>query len=131
MYKIEDDLVILKRLISDAVLNWNIKFAEANSKKKDERQSRKQYDRGLTVNNNSGNFCGSADNDDYITEDTVSESQIEDLSPISADYNAVDAITSIQTEIQTVELAIAENSISDLTDVPVITNPEEIVIIQG
>ncbi|XP_011497004.1 PREDICTED: 1-phosphatidylinositol 3-phosphate 5-kinase [Ceratosolen solmsi marchali] len=131
IYRIEDGLVILQRLISDAVFNWNVRFAETNSKKKDERQSRKQSERSYIANNTNGNVSEIIDSDGYITEGIALESQIEGPNPILADYNAVDAITSIQTEKQIAELTVMENSIDNMPKVPIITNPEEIVIIQG
>lgn len=118
MHRIEDGIVLLKRLISENVTEWNLKISEITAKKKDERP-RKFTERSLTSNS-----TGVIDNDGYITEDTASESQIEDLSPMSADYNAVDAISSVQTEAQyndTVE--------SSDNEVPETTNPEEIVVI--
>lgn len=128
MYRIEDAIVIVKRLISEAVFSWNEKFAEAAAKKKDERQN---------ITNSSSNrkpptniAIVPVDNEGgYITEDTASESQQEDLSPVSADYNAVEAIAAIQAEqTQSEPLESDDNEIAETT-VP--TNPQDIVVIQG
>ncbi|CAG5098005.1 Similar to fab1: Putative 1-phosphatidylinositol 3-phosphate 5-kinase (Drosophila melanogaster) [Cotesia congregata] len=90
MFRIEDGLVILKRLISEAVSNWNDRIYDITSKKKDARP-RKFTDRSQTA----GSINGIVDTDGYITEDTASESLIEDLSPMSADYNAIEAISAV------------------------------------
>ncbi|KAG8034945.1 hypothetical protein G9C98_008021, partial [Cotesia typhae] len=90
MFRIEDGLVILKRLISEAVSNWNDRIYDITSKKKDARP-RKFTDRSQTA----GSINGIVDTDGYITEDTASESLIEDLSPMSADYNAIEAISAM------------------------------------
>ncbi|OAD57576.1 Putative 1-phosphatidylinositol 3-phosphate 5-kinase [Eufriesea mexicana] len=73
MFRIEDGIVILKRLISEVVFTWNAKILEMSVKKKDERP-RRFTERSLTTGSNS-----IIDTDGYITEDTASESQIEDL----------------------------------------------------
>lgn len=90
MFRIEDGIVILKRLISEAVFTWNNKLSEMSAKKRDERP-RKFTERSMTAGSNS-----MVDADGYITEDTASESQLEDLSPMSADYNAIDAVVAVQ-----------------------------------
>ncbi|XP_008558177.1 1-phosphatidylinositol 3-phosphate 5-kinase isoform X2 [Microplitis demolitor] len=95
MFRIEDGLVILKRLISEAVSNWNDRINDITTKKKDQR-SRKFTDRSLTA----GSINGIVDTDGYITEDTASESLIEDLSPMSADYNAIEAISAVSSTVQ-------------------------------
>lgn len=105
MFRIEDGIVILKRLISEAVFTWNNKLLETSAKKKDERP-RKFTERSMTVGSNST----VVDNDGYITEDTASESQLEDLSPMSADYNAVEAIVAAQTGEFQVSSEPLENS---------------------
>ncbi|XP_011694487.1 PREDICTED: 1-phosphatidylinositol 3-phosphate 5-kinase-like [Wasmannia auropunctata] len=97
MFRIEDGIVILKRLIAEAVFTWNNKLSEISAKKKDERP-RRFTERSMTVGSNS-----IVENDGYITEDTASESQVEDLSPMSADYNAVDAIAAAQSDLQAPE----------------------------
>ncbi|XP_076246604.1 1-phosphatidylinositol 3-phosphate 5-kinase fab1 [Calliopsis andreniformis] len=120
MFRIEDGIVILKRLISEVVFNWNTKILEMSVKKKDERP-RRFTERSLTAGSNS-----IIDTDGYITEDTASESQIEDLSPMSADYNAVDAIAAAQNDLQGMEgIENPENEVTESN------NPEEIVVIQG
>ncbi|KAG7205451.1 hypothetical protein KM043_007441 [Ampulex compressa] len=120
MFRIEDSIVILKRLISDAVFSWNARILEMAVKKKDERP-RRFTERSLTAGSNS-----IIDTDGYITEDTASESQLEDLSPMSADYNAVDAIAAAQNDPQAAE--IIENSDNEILEP---NNPEDIVVIQG
>ncbi|XP_047360824.1 1-phosphatidylinositol 3-phosphate 5-kinase isoform X1 [Vespa velutina] len=120
MYRIEDGIVILKRLISEAVSTWNTRILEISTKKKDER-TRKFTERSMTTGSS-----GMIDTDGYITEDTASESQLEDLSPMSADYNAVDAIAVIQNDLQSID--IMENSDNEI---PEINNPEDIIIVQG
>ncbi|XP_076280826.1 1-phosphatidylinositol 3-phosphate 5-kinase fab1 isoform X3 [Lasioglossum baleicum] len=120
MFRIEDGIVILKRLISEVVFSWNSKILEMSVKKKDERP-RRFTERSLTIGSNSV-----IDTDGYITEDTASESQIEDLSPMSADYNAVDAIAAVQNDLQGLEGV--ENSDNELLES---NNPDEIVVIQG
>ncbi|OXU27408.1 hypothetical protein TSAR_004798 [Trichomalopsis sarcophagae] len=139
MYRVEDGIVIVKRLISDAVLNWNAKIAEATASAKRQQYERQTNKRttversSLTATNSvSGSSVTGAveSNDGYITEDTASESQLEDLSPMSADYNAVDAIAAIQANLMSFDPV--ESSDGELPDPPtVITNPEEIVVIQG
>ncbi|XP_053980102.1 1-phosphatidylinositol 3-phosphate 5-kinase [Hylaeus volcanicus] len=120
MFRIEDGIVILKRLISEVVFTWNVKILEMSVKKKDERP-RRFTERSLTAGSNS-----IIDTDGYITEDTASESQIEDLSPMSADYNAIDAITAAQNDIQGTEgVESSDNEILEYN------NPEDIVVIQG
>ncbi|XP_066582542.1 1-phosphatidylinositol 3-phosphate 5-kinase isoform X2 [Prorops nasuta] len=108
MFRIEDGIVILKRLISEAVTNWNAKLLEITAKKKDER-SRKFLERSTTVGSNN-----TVENDGYITEDTASESQVEDLSPISADYSAMDAIAVAQNELTASETI--ENSDNEVLE---------------
>ncbi|CAL7943576.1 unnamed protein product [Xylocopa violacea] len=120
MFRIEDGLVILKRLISEVVFTWNAKILEMSVKKKDERP-RRFTERSLTTGSNS-----IIDTDGYITEDTASESQIEDLSPMSADYNAVDAIAAAQNDLQGFEGI--ENSDNEILEN---NNPDDIVVVQG
>lgn len=115
MFRIEDGIVILKRLISENVFMWNGKLSEMSAKKKDERP-RRFTERSMTAGSNSV-----VDTDGYITEDTASESQVEDLSPMSADYNAVDAITAVQSDFQVSELI--ENSDNELLEST--NNPDE------
>ncbi|XP_012235504.1 putative 1-phosphatidylinositol 3-phosphate 5-kinase [Linepithema humile] len=115
MFRIEDGIVILKRLISEAVFTWNNKLSEMSARKKDERP-RRFTERSMTAGSNSV-----VDTDGYITEDTASESQVEDLSPMSADYNAVDAITAVQSDFQASELV--ENSDNELLEST--NNPDE------
>lgn len=120
MFRIEDGIVILKRLISEVVFNWNAKILEMSVKKKDERP-RRFTERSLTAGSNS-----IIDTDGYITEDTASESQLEDLSPMSADYNAIDAIAAAQHDLQGIEgLESSDNEVLEGN------NPEEIVVVQG
>lgn len=126
MYRIEDNIVIIKRLIADAVATWNCKINDATSiKKKDERSSRKTTERTLTTT--SSNSTGTLENDGYNTEDNVSESQAEDLSPVSADYNAVEAIAAIQEA----QADIVESSDNEVPEPHVHLNPDEIVVLQG
>jgi len=120
MFRIEDGIVILKRLISEAVFTWNSKLSEISVKKKDERP-RRFTERSLTAGSNS-----LVDTDGYITEDTASESQVEDLSPMSADYNAIDAIAAMQSDFQAVEAV--ENSDSELLECS--NNPDEVTAVQ-
>ncbi|KZC09496.1 Putative 1-phosphatidylinositol 3-phosphate 5-kinase [Dufourea novaeangliae] len=120
MFRIEDGIVILKRLISEVVFTWNAKILEMSVKKKDERP-RRFTERSLTTGSNS-----IIDTDGYITEDTASESQIEDLSPMSADYNAIDAIAAVQNDLPGMEGI--ENSDNELLES---NNPDDIVIVQG
>ncbi|XP_044009254.1 1-phosphatidylinositol 3-phosphate 5-kinase isoform X2 [Aphidius gifuensis] len=117
MIKIEDGLVNLKRLISDAVSSWNTRILEIAAKKKDDRP-RKFTERSIT--------SSIIDQDGYITEDTASESQMEDLSPMSTD-NAIDAISiaAIQNDVHNDVLESSDNEISD------IQNPADIIVIQG
>lgn len=119
MFRIEDGIVILKRLIAEAVFTWNNKLSET-AKKKDERP-RRFTERSMTVGSNS-----IVDTDGYITEDTASESQVEDLSPMSADYNAIDAITAAQNDFQASELI--ENS--DNEPLESANNPDDVVTVQ-
>lgn len=119
MFRIEDGIVILKRIISEVVFTWNANILEMSIKKKDERP-RRFTERSLTTGSNS-----IIDTDGYITEDTASESQLEDLSPMSADYNAVDAIAAAQNDLQGMEGL--ENSDNEVLEN---NNPEDIVIIQ-
>lgn len=121
MFRIEDGIVILKRLIAEAVFTWNSKFSEITAKKKDERP-RRFTERSMTVGSNS-----IVETDGYITEDTASESQIEDLSPMSADYNAVDAIAAVQSDFQASE--VIENSDNEPAESA--NNPEDVVTVQG
>ncbi|XP_014610416.1 PREDICTED: 1-phosphatidylinositol 3-phosphate 5-kinase isoform X2 [Polistes canadensis] len=120
MYRIEDGIVILKRLISEAVSTWNARILEISTKKKDER-TKKFIERSMTTGSS-----GMIDTDGYITEDTASESQLEDMSPMSADYNAVDAIAIAQNDLQSID--IMENSDNEI---PEINNPEDIITVQG
>ncbi|KAI4492050.1 hypothetical protein M0802_010058 [Mischocyttarus mexicanus] len=120
MYRIEDGIVILKRLISEAVSTWNARILEISTKKKDERP-KKFIERSMTTGSS-----GMIDTDGYITEDTASESQLEDMSPMSVDYNAVDAIVVAKNDVQSVE--VMENSDNEI---PEINNPEDILIVQG
>ena len=120
MYRIEDGLVILKRLICEALTEWNSKILEMTAKKKDERP-RKFTERSLTSNS-----TGVIESDGYITEDTASESQVEDLSPMSADYNAIDAISIVYNERLSGDLI--ENSDNEILENVI---PEEIAVIQG
>lgn len=120
MFRIEDGIVILKRLISEAVFTWNNKLSEMSAKKKEERP-RRFTERSMTAGSNSV-----VDTDGYITEDTASESQVEDSSPMSADYNAIDAIAAVQSDFQTSEGI--ENSDNELLESA--TNPDEVVTIQ-
>lgn len=109
MHRVDDGIVLLKRLISEAVVSWNAKILEISSKKRDEKV-RKVSDKTQI------------ENESYI-EDTV-ESQVEDLSPVLADYNAVEAIHSvIASESQQGE--VVEVSDSDTV------NPDEIIVVQG
>lgn len=120
MYRIEDGLVILKRLICEAVTEWNLKILEITAKKKDERPKK------VTERSSTSNSIGVIESDGYITEDTASESQIEDLSPMSADYNAVEAISTVHNEAQSADpVEYSDN------EIPENTNPEDIVVIQG
>ena len=107
-------MVLVKRQIADTVQTWNGKIAEAAAKKKDER-----------TNGRKGTNAPSSalENDGYITEDTASESQLDDLSPVSADYNAIDAI-------QAEPIEVADSSDGELQD-QIVTNPDDIVVIQG
>lgn len=116
MFRIEDGIVILKRLIAEAVFTWNNKLSEMSAKKKDERP-RRFTERSMTVGSNS-----IVETDGYITEDTASESQVEDLSPMSADYNAIDAITAAQSDFQTSE--VIENS--DNEPLEPTNNPDDV-----
>ncbi|KAL6263914.1 hypothetical protein P5V15_003996 [Pogonomyrmex californicus] len=120
MFRIEDGIVILKRLIAEAVFTWNNKLSEI-TKKKDERP-RRFTERSMTVGSNSV-----VDTDGYITEDTASESQVEDLSPMSADYNAVDVIAAAQSDFQASE--VIENSDNEILESA--NNPDEVVTVQG
>lgn len=120
MFRIEDGIVILKRLISETVFEWNARILEATAKKKDDRP-RKFTERSMTIGSS-----GLVDTDGYITEDTASESQVEDLSPMSADHNVVDAVSVVQSDLQIVDTL--ENSDNE---VPENTNPEDIVVVQG
>ncbi|XP_024937173.1 1-phosphatidylinositol 3-phosphate 5-kinase isoform X2 [Cephus cinctus] len=120
MFRIEDGIVILQRLIAEAVTEWNAKILEAAAKKKDERPRR------FTERSNTAGSVGVIETDGYITEDTASESQVEDLSPMSADYNAVDAISAVQSNAHSIDLT--ENSDNEI---PESTNHEDIVVIHG
>ncbi|KYQ54129.1 Putative 1-phosphatidylinositol-3-phosphate 5-kinase [Trachymyrmex zeteki] len=57
----------------------------------------------------------------------LEESQIEDLSPMSADYNAVDAIAAVQSDFQASE--VIENSDNEPAESA--NNPEDVVTVQG
>ncbi|XP_023248602.1 1-phosphatidylinositol 3-phosphate 5-kinase [Copidosoma floridanum] len=140
MYRIEDNIVIIQRLISETVFNWNAKLAEAMAKKKDEKQSRnKLIDRSIlttvattttsSVTTTTTTIVGiPLEADDYITEDTASESQLEDLSPVSADYNAVEAIAALQAAESQAEFV--ENSDTEQPE-PLQANLEDTAIVQG
>lgn len=117
MFRIEDGIVILKRLISEAVLGWNNRILEVTAKKKDDKQ-RRFAERSVTTGSS-----GFIDTDGYITEDIAPEAQIE--SPMSADYNAVDAVFAAQTDLQSDILETSDNEILESN------NPEEVVVIQG
>lgn len=121
MFRIEDGIVILKRLIAEAVFTWNNKLSEMSAKKKDERP-RRFTERSMTVGSNS-----IVETDGYITEDTASESQLEDLSPMSADYNVIDAIAAAQSDFQAPE--VIENS--DNEPLEPVNNPDDVVAVQG
>lgn len=129
MYRIEDGIVIVKRLISEAVFSWNEKLSETAANKKAERQnstsssSSRKPPTSIPI--------GLPDNEGgYITEDTASESQQEDLSPVSADYNAVEAIAAIQAEqIQSEPLESDDNEVVESGGTA--TNPQDIVVVQG
>ncbi|RLU26367.1 hypothetical protein DMN91_000161 [Ooceraea biroi] len=121
MFRIEDGIVILRRLISEAVFTWSSKLSEMAAKKKDERP-RRFTERSLTAGSNS-----LVDTDGYITEDTASESQVEDLSPMSADYNAAEAITAIPTDFEAIEAV--ENLDNELLEST--NNPDETTVAQG
>ncbi|XP_017877426.1 1-phosphatidylinositol 3-phosphate 5-kinase isoform X2 [Ceratina calcarata] len=120
MFRIEDGIVILKRLISEVVFTWNTKILEMSVKKKDERP-RRFTERSLTTGSNN-----IIDADGYITEDTASESQLEDLSPMSADYNAIDAIATAQNDLQGID--VVENSDNEVLES---NYPDDIVVVQG
>lgn len=119
MFRIEDGIVILKRLISESVFSWNARILDIVAKKKDERPRR------FTEKSLPTGSSGIIDTDGYITEDTASESQMEDLSPMSADYNAIDAISAAVTDVQFGESL--ESSDNEITEAP---NPTEIVVLQ-
>ncbi|KAL0116123.1 hypothetical protein PUN28_011173 [Cardiocondyla obscurior] len=121
MFRIEDGIVILKRLIAEAVFTWNNKLSEISAKKKDERP-RRFTERSMTVGSNS-----IVETDGYITEDTASESQVEDLSPMSADYNAIDAIAAAQNDFQASEMV--DNS--DNEHLESANNPDDVAPPQG
>ena len=129
MFRIEDGIVVTKRLISEAVQTWNGRIQEMTAKKKDDR-SRRFTEKSTATGTSSGGGGGggAVDTDGYITEDTASESQVEDLSPLSADYNTVDAISAVNTELlQAAEtIASSDHEINDIT-----ANPEDIVVIHG
>ncbi|XP_014488639.1 PREDICTED: 1-phosphatidylinositol 3-phosphate 5-kinase [Dinoponera quadriceps] len=115
MFRIEDGIVILKRLIAEAVFTWNNKLSEMMSTKRKDERPRRFTERSLTAGSNS-----IVDTDGYITEDTASESQLEDLSPMSADYNAVDAITAMQQTDFQASTELVENSDNESAN-----NPDE------
>ncbi|XP_011863419.1 PREDICTED: 1-phosphatidylinositol 3-phosphate 5-kinase isoform X2 [Vollenhovia emeryi] len=121
MFRIEDGIVILKRLIAEAVFTWNNKLSEMSAKKKDERP-RRFTERSMTVGSNS-----IVETDGYITEDTASESQVEDLSPMSADYNAIDVIAAAQSDFQASELI--DNSDNEPPEAA--NNPDNVGTVQG
>lgn len=117
MFRIEDNIVILKRLISESVVSWNNRILELTAKKKDDKQ-RRHTERSLTTGSS-----GFIDTDGYITEDAAPELQIE--SPMSADYNAVEAVSAVQTDLQNEFSEYSDNEILETN------NPEEIVVVQG
>lgn len=134
MFRIEDGIVISKRLIYEAVATWNSRIQEmmtnnigsvAALKKKEERIKRFS-ERSLT--------SGSANNavfdaDGYITEDTASESQLEDLSPMSADYNAVDVVQAAHNDLLNYDnLDSSDNEINESTNQSA-NNPQDIVVV--
>ncbi|XP_058804589.1 1-phosphatidylinositol 3-phosphate 5-kinase isoform X2 [Phymastichus coffea] len=125
VHRIEDNIVIVKRVIADAVETWNSKINEASSKKKDDRLTRKATERTpITTGTNIG---GTQENDGYNTEDNAFESQAEDQSPMSADYNAVEAIAAIQEA----KLNVVESSDNEVPESHTLPNPDDIVVLQG
>ncbi|XP_034942912.1 1-phosphatidylinositol 3-phosphate 5-kinase [Chelonus insularis] len=119
MFRIEDGIVILKRLISEAVSNWNARILDLATKKKDERFRR------FTERSQVTGSSGIIDTDGYITEDTASESLVEDLSPMSADYNAIDIISKVQSDFQ-----LGETLESSDNEVQETGNQTDVVILQ-
>lgn len=126
MYRVDDNVVILKRLVSEAVASWNAKLEVAGTR----RQSGGGGSGGTRKP-----VQPAPESDGYITEDTASESQLEDVSPVSADYNAVDAIAAIQAELQEQQQQqqSVEGSDSEMPEAvsAAVANPEDILVIQG
>ncbi|XP_046466655.1 putative 1-phosphatidylinositol 3-phosphate 5-kinase isoform X1 [Neodiprion pinetum] len=115
MFRIEDGIVILKRLISEAVFGWNNRILEITAKKKDDKQ-RRFAERAMTTG--SSNFIES---EGFVIDDAAPETQLE--SPMSADYNAVDAVTAVQTDLQSDFVDNSDNEVVENS------NPEDIVVI--
>lgn len=117
MFRIEDGIVISKRLISEAVSGWNDRFQEIAAAKKRDDRPRRFTERSVTIGSSV------TDTDGYITEDA--ESQLEDLSPVSADYNAVDAISAVHND------TLGGETVESSDEIPGDNgNPEDIVVAQ-
>ncbi|XP_043287999.1 1-phosphatidylinositol 3-phosphate 5-kinase [Venturia canescens] len=135
MFRIEDGIVISKRLICEAVNTWNSRIQEMMTSsiasgataalKKREERTKRFAERSVT---SGGSNNAIFDADGYITEDTASESQLEDLSPISADYNAVDAVQA-HTDLVTCcdNLDSSDNELNEANHNP---NPDDILVVQ-
>ncbi|XP_012269678.2 1-phosphatidylinositol 3-phosphate 5-kinase [Athalia rosae] len=117
MSRIEDGIVILKRLISEAVFGWNNRILEVTTKKKDDKH-RRLTERSMTTGNSS--FI---DTDSYITEDIPADSHVE--SPVLTDYVAIDATSAAHADLHGDSVEYSESETLDSN------NPEEIVVIQG
>ncbi|XP_023318163.1 1-phosphatidylinositol 3-phosphate 5-kinase isoform X2 [Trichogramma pretiosum] len=139
MHRVEDNIVILKRLIAEMVQTWNTRLAEAVVRRKEEKQSstpvparKTQPPPSLPLDTSD---CTTTEDSiaaaaAAATADVSKENQsLDDTSPVSADFNAVDAIAAIQQQEQQSQRshALEYETHESVLD----TNPEEIVVIQG
>ncbi|CAB0037002.1 unnamed protein product [Trichogramma brassicae] len=133
MHRVEDNIVILKRLIAEMVQTWNSRLAEAVVRRKEEKQSstpvpaRKTQPLNLPLD--TSDCTTTEDSIAAAAADVSKENQsLDDTSPVSADFNAVDAIAAIQQQEQQLQCshAIEYETHESVLD----TNPEEIVVIQ-
>lgn len=117
MFRIEDGIVISKRLIAEAVMNWNSRILEAmasnEKKKKEEKAKSKNAEKAEKVES-SGTTNDAAST---VFEDAPStEFQAEDLSPASADYFAIDAVSVVHQDNSCQAADVVESSDYETTE---------------
>ena len=124
MYRVEDRIVILKRLIADTVSNWNSRLSEAAKRKDDKTLTPASARKPQLLNLR-------PETDGYITDDAVPESHTSDENAVSADYHAIEAIAvTNQSQIRQ-DSVTSEQVVSDIPVSVPTTNPEDIVVVQG